>query len=194
MDTAQFFLLHHERLYGQLRELFGGLTDEQMRLRPHPRVTPIAWLFWHMASCEDALSRLLAGRALVLDDGDFLARLNLPHRNSGVGMSDEQVDLVSARVELGALRAYQAAVGRRTEELVSGLRAGELGDVPDSRHLDSLFGDNGVFGGEAGAVRRIFHGRSKGWFLGHLGLTHPREHLGQAILVKKMQGLGSGRT
>jgi hypothetical protein len=26
-----------------------------------------------------------------------------------------------------------------------------------------------------------------------LGLTHPREHFAQALLVRKMQGLGSGR-
>jgi len=193
MDTGNFFLLHHARLDAQLRDLFGGLTDDQMRRRPHPRVAPIAWLFWHMACCEDTLNRLLAGRAMVLDEENWLPRLNLTGRDAGVGMTDAQVEAVSARVDVAALRAYQAAVGRRTEELVVSLGPGELDHLPDPRQLDSLFGDDGVFTARSREVRRIFAGKTKGWFLGHLGLTHPREHLAQAILVKKMLGLGRGR-
>jgi hypothetical protein len=71
MDAIDFFVLHYGRLHRQVeRDFLHGLGDAQMRLRPHG-LNSIAWLVWHMARCEDALSIVLVGRPQVLDEEDW---------------------------------------------------------------------------------------------------------------------------
>src|SRR5262245_41993704 len=193
MDTVQFFLLHHARLFPEIEDRFSQLTDDQMRLQPHPGMSSIAWLLWHMACAEDMLNGLLAHRPFVLDEEGWLRRLNLSRREVGTGMTDDEVAELSARVDIGALRAYHAAVGRRTQEIARGLRPEHLDVVPDPSRIRQLFQDEGVFGPRARVVEQFYAGKTHGWFLGHLALTHPREHFAQALLVRKLQGLGSGR-
>jgi DinB superfamily len=193
MDTVQFFLLHHARLFPEIEDRFNQLTDDQMRLRPHPCMNSIAWLLWHMACGEDMLNGLLANRPFLLDEEGWLRRLNLSRRDVGTGMTDEGVAELSARVDIAALRAYHAAVGRRTQEIVQGLRPENLDVVPNPSQIRQLFQDDGVFGPQARAVEQFYAGKTTGWFLGHLALTHPREHFAQALLVRKILGLGTGR-
>lgn len=131
MDTVQFFLLHHARLFPEIGDRFSQLTDDQMRLRPHPSMNSIAWLLWHVACGEDMLNRLLAHRPFVLDEEGWVRRLNLSRRDVGTGMTDAEVAEFSARVDIAALRAYHAEVGRRTQEIVQGLRPEDLDVVPD---------------------------------------------------------------
>jgi hypothetical protein len=193
MDTVQFFLLHHARLSPEIEDRFGQLTDDQMRLRPHPGMTSIAWLLWHMACAEDMLNRLLAHRPLLLDEEGWLHRLNLSRRDLGTGMTDAEVAELSARIDIAALRAYHAAVRRRTQEIARGLRPEDLDVVPDPSQIHQLCHDEEIFGLQARAVEQFYAGKTHGWFLGHLALTHPRDHFAQALLVKKLQGLGTGR-
>jgi hypothetical protein len=193
MDVIQFFVLHHARLSAQIEDHFGHLTDDQVRVRPHPLMNSIAWLLWHSACCEDMLNVLLISHPLLLDEDGWFLRLNLPRRDVGTAMSTEQVSEFSNRVDVGVLRAYHAAVGLRTEQIVRDLLPQDLDVVPDSSQIHQLFHEGGVFGPQARAGEQFYSGKTKGWFLGHLGLTHPREHFAQAVLVRKMQGLGSGR-
>ncbi|MBI3326487.1 MAG: DinB family protein [Nitrospinae bacterium] len=199
MDAIQFFLLHHERLYAdherlyaQIEERFAGLSDDQMRFRPHPHANSIAWLLWHMACGEDMLNRLVANRALILDEAGWMQRLDLPRHDVGTAMTDEDVSEFSARVDIAALRAYHAAVGRRTQEIARSLRPEDLDVVPERSQIRQLCQE--IFGPNiAGVAEQYYAGNTKGWFLGHLALTHPFEHLAQAVLVRKLLGLGSGR-
>lgn len=193
MDTGQFFLLQHARLSAQIQERFSQLTDAQMRLRPHPHMNSIAWLLWHMARSEDmGINRLVANRPHVLEEEGWARRLHLSRQDMGTGMTDEEVSEFSARVDTAERRAYHAAVGRRTQEVVRGLRPEELDEVPDPAHIRQVLYEEGVLGPNAGWVAELYVGQPKGWFLGGHGLLHPRGHFSQALLVRKMQGLGSG--
>jgi hypothetical protein len=101
MDSAQGFLPLHEQMHTGIVNRFRDLTDEQMRLRPHPQVNSMAWLLWHMARSED-------------------------------------------------------------------------------------------MGPNAAWLEPLYVGKSKWWLLLQLALRHPSGHLGQATLIRKLQGLGSG--
>ncbi len=139
------------------------------------------------------LNVLLVSHPLLLDEGGWLRSLNLPRRDVGTAMTSEQVSEFSDKIDIGALRSYHSAVGQRTEQIARDLRPEDLNVVPDPSHIYQLFHEGGVFGPQASAGEQFYAGKTKGWFLGHLGLTHPREHFAQAVLVRKMQGLGSGR-
>lgn len=145
-----------------------------------------------MACCEDMLNRLVANRPLILDEAGWMRRLKLTRHDAGTAMTDEDVSEFSARVDIAALRAYHAAVGRRTEEIARSFRPEDLDVVPDRSQIHQLCQE--IFGPNiAGVAEEFYAGHTKGWFLGHLGLTHSFEHLAQAVLVRKLQGLGSGR-
>jgi len=88
-----------------------------------------------MARCEDAINVLVASRPQVLDQNGWLTRLNVSLRDVGTGMTDEEVSDLSARLDLGALRDYYHAVGRRIVEVVKSLRPQELKESPDLHRL-----------------------------------------------------------
>jgi DinB superfamily len=193
MDAIHFFLPLHELMHQQIADRFGQLTDAQMQLRPHPHMNSIAWLLWHIARSEDmGVNRLITNRPDVLASEGWASRLNLSRRDMGTGMTDEEVAEFSARVNTMALREYSVAVGRRTQEVVGSLRAETLDEVQDASHIRKILIEEGVIGPNAAWVERLYVGKTKGWLLGQLALRHPSGHLGQATLVRKLQGLGSG--
>src|SRR2546425_10047833 len=66
MDWLGFFLLRYGDLHGRLVEdLLAGLSEDQVRRRPDPRVNTIAWLLWHAARIEDVgVNGLVADRPI----------------------------------------------------------------------------------------------------------------------------------
>ncbi len=124
IDALAFFLAQHARLHladmGEERPLaervFGGLTDEQLRLRPAKGSNSLAWLLWHMARTEDAaVNAVVANRRQVFDEG-WAERLKVPRRDIGTGMTEDAVADLTARIDLSVVKAYRSAVGRRTQE------------------------------------------------------------------------------
>ena len=190
MDTLEFFLMRHENLHGRMADrLVEGLTDEQMRMRPRDDVNSVAWLMWHMARCEDVgVNRFVVDRPQVLDEEAWAPRLGVSLRQYGTGMTDDEVGDFSATVDLGALRAYWAAVGRRTTAVVKSLRPEDLDEVVDPAHLRRVLFDEQVLGPKAGWVEEFYTGKSRAWFLAHLGLTHNYTHTGEGFLVRGLLG------
>src|SRR5262250_2434446 len=101
MDAVEFFLLRYGDLHRPLvDDLLKGLSDSQIRGRPVPGVNTIAWLLWHMARIEDVgINRFFVDEAQVLDGG-WAARLGVGRRDVGTGMSDGEVEALSARIDL----------------------------------------------------------------------------------------------
>ncbi len=129
MDARDLLLDEHGRMHaasvtgdkGTLAErTFGGLSDDQMRVRPREDLNSLAWLMWHIARAEDIFSNIiLSGRDQVVDDG-WLARLKISRRDFGIGMTKPEVAELTAHVDVAALRDYRDAVGRRTQEVIRG--------------------------------------------------------------------------
>src|SRR5215212_8466610 len=128
MDALEFFLIKYESLHGdQDDRLLSGLTDAQVRSTPYPGVNSLAWYLWHMTRCEDiGVNRLVGDRPQVLFEAEWLDRLNVSLQAIGTGMADDEVSDFSTRVNLEALRAYRAAVGRQTLDVVRDLHPQDL--------------------------------------------------------------------
>jgi hypothetical protein len=185
MDAREFFLLHHGRVHAQVeKDFLHDLSEAQMRLRP-AGLNSIAWIVWHMARCEDVINVLLAERPQVLDQEDWLTRLNLSPRDVGTGMADNEVSAWSARVNLEALCGYYTAVGQSTVEVVTTLRPQALDEMPDLHRLHT----EGVFREAAMWAISEREGQTKGWWLGHLGLGHNQMHRGEALTIRGLQGI-----
>ncbi|MDQ7844200.1 MAG: DinB family protein [Armatimonadota bacterium] len=167
--------------HGRLR----GLSEEQLRLRPQGW-NSIAYLWWHMARSEDvATNVIVAGRAQLFDEGQWSERLQVPRRDIGTGMSDEEVEDLSRAVDIPALLAYRSAVGRRTREVVQALPEAEWGRVVEAALIQRAV-EQGAFTPQSMWVAELWTGKMKGWFLCWVVVGHSYMHLGQAVWVKEM--------
>jgi len=193
MDAIGFFLSRYGDIHGYLVEgLFAKLSEAQLRTRPHAGVNTISWLVWHSARIEDvAVNRFLSDRRQVLDEG-WLDRLAVPHRDVGTGMTDAQVDELSARIDLPALKGYWDAVSSRTLEVVEELRGRDLEAlVPGERVRQAVRADSAVAPGVDWLTEFWAGGRTRAWVLSQTALLHPYGHYYEARVAAGLWGVRS---
>jgi hypothetical protein len=193
MDAITFFLSRYNDLHGGLVDgLFSRLSEAQLRGRPHPGVNTVAWLLWHSARIEDvALNRFLADSSQALDEG-WLERLGVGRRDVGTGMSDAEVDELSRRIDLAALRGYWDAVTKRTLAVVETLRGTDLeAQVPGERVRSVVLSEDVVAPGAEWLTEFWAGGRTRAWVLAQMGLLHPFGHYYEARVAAGLWGVRS---
>lgn len=192
MDAIEFFRLRYDDLHKLLiDDLLRGLTDDQVRGRPQPGVNTIAWLLWHMARIEDVgVNRFVADRPQVLEG--WRDRLAVARRDVGTGMTDAEVDDLSARVDLRALRGYWDAVTARTQEVVGTLRAGDLQAAVAGERVRQVVAAEGIVAPGADWLTEFWAGgRSRGWVLSQMPFLHVYGHCFEARVTKGLWGMRS---
>jgi hypothetical protein len=193
MDAVDFFLLRYETLHRTLLDdLLRGLTDAQVRGRPHPGVNTIAWLIWHAARIEDVgVNRFVVDGVQVIDGG-WLGRLGVDRRDVGTGMTDAEVDALSARIDLAALRGYWEALTRRTLEVAATLRGQDLGVVVPADRVKRVGADEGAVAPGAEWLTEFWaNGRTRGWVLAQTPLLHVYGHYFEARVTAGLWGARS---
>jgi hypothetical protein len=191
MHAAQLFLQRYDALYNfWLADVWTCVPDDLMRRRPHPRVNAIAWILWHLTRAEDAgLNRFVADLPQVLDDGDWMRRMNAPWRHHGGGMSPAEADDLSRRIDLQALRQYSGAVYVRTREVVDRLDEIDLDAVMTAERLRPILLDEGLAHSNVEEVLENYLGWTKGKCLMNLCLTHSFQHVGQIGVIATLHGV-----
>jgi hypothetical protein len=184
MDLADFFLERHAQLHGPMTdgELLDGMTDYELRARPHG-ANSIVWLLWHVARCEDgATNFFVAEQQQVLEREPWMDRMNVLLRHRGTAMTSDEVDELSARVDVAALRAYWDAVGANTRRMVSALAAGRLDEMVTAEERRRVLVEQG-FAGPHEHVD-VLQPRPRGWFLAWPGLTHSYGHFFEGFVTR----------
>lgn len=194
MNAQQLFLQRYTVLYDfYLAGFWEAVPDDAMRRRPHPRVNSIAWNLWHLARVEDAaVNRFIADHPQVLDEGQWMQRMNLPWRHNGNGMTFAEVDELNQRVDLQALHEYAGAVHRRTCEIVPPLSAESLDETMQVGRLRLILFDEGLAGPRSAGLLDNYAGWSKGKVLMTLALTHSYQHVGEMDVIASLLGVGMG--
>jgi hypothetical protein len=204
MDLTRFFSgLHAATHAGDVYDghtpgsdrVFGGLADEQMRARPGPGLNSLVWLLWHMARTEDvAVNLVVAGQPQVFDDA-WARRMSIARPDMGTGMAADEVAALTEQADVGAVRAYRAAVGRRTRQIVRALPA-ETWDQILGLEDTARAAATGAFGpGDDwvdGVGHRPWQGHTRGEQLGNTAIRHNAHHIGEAVTVRGLAGFGLG--
>jgi len=187
MDIATFMRQRHQDLHERfLPNLQEALTEAELRQRPVAGMQPIVWLLWHMARVEDmGLSRLVWEKP-QLYDADWRKRMNTTLTHYGTSMTDEEVAHFAATVDIPTLFEYQKAVSDRTAEELKTLETNKLDEILDEATVRRVVTDEGMASEQAQWVIPHYIGKSRGWTLCHMGLTHNFRHFGQIALVRKM--------
>jgi hypothetical protein len=200
MDARDLFLEQHAAMHSAAvggnkmsaaERTFGGLTDEQMRVRPREDLNSLAWVLWHIARAEDVFVNLvLASRPQVFDEA-WAKRLGVARRDFGTGMTSPEVTGLTRQIELGALREYRDVVGRRTREIVGAFKPADWQGVTSTDALQRAAADD-AFGARAEMLVKVFSGRPRSTVLSGIALFHPAGHMGEAATVRTAGGFGAG--
>jgi DinB family protein len=200
MDAKTLFLVSHSVVHSAAvggnpasvaERTFAGLIDEQMRVRPRDDLNSLAWIMWHIARIEDImLNTVLSGRDQVFDD-TWKGRLKIMRPDFGIGMTSAEVAELSRQIDLGALRDYRDAVGRRTREIVSGFDEQNWEGEILAASLERAAA-LGAFGARREGFVKAFTGRPRAAVLSGVALLHSSGHLGEAATVRSAGGFGSG--
>jgi DinB superfamily len=203
MDLRRFFFgchaaTHDSEVYDGrspgVDRWLGGLSHDQMRVRPGPGLNSILWLLWHMARTEDvAVNLVVAARPQVFDDG-WAERMKIPRRDMGSGMTEDEVQLLTAHADIAAVRAYRRAVGRRTREVVAALPVeawDEILEVTDTARVAAAdaFGPNEWI---EGIGHPPWQGHTRGDQLGGTAIRHNAGHIGEAVTIRSLGGFAVG--
>ena len=195
MDLTRFFFschaaTHASEVYDGGASRFGrwldGLSEDQLRARPGPRLNSIVWLLWHMARTEDvAVNLVVAAERQVFDDG-WARRMNILHRHMGSGMTESEVTELTQRADVDAVRAYRSAVGTRTREVIRALRPDrwdEILTLEDTQRAAAVeaFGPNDEW--IDGVGHTPWQGHTRGDQLGSSAIRHNAGHIGEAVTI-----------
>ncbi len=201
MDARDLFLEQHAAVQSAavggnkmsvVERTLGGLTDDQMRVRPREDLNSIAWLVWHIARAEDIIvNPALAGRDQVFDDA-WVKRLGVTRRDFGIGMTSPEVWDFTRQVDLGALREYRDAVGKRTREVVGGFKTEDWEGVSQAAGLERAAAEGAFPAARSEMIVKAFTGRPRAMLLSGIALFHPSGHLGEAATVRSAGGFGTG--
>lgn len=166
-------------------EIWDGLSEDVARHIPKAADHTIAWNFWHLARIEDVTMNLLVeGSPQVFEGENWLPRLGVVNKDTGNAMSEPRIAEISARVDLGALRAYRTAVGRRTREIVQGLRPEELKKKVDPERLQRVLAEGAVEPAAMGLIE-YWGGRTTAGLLLMPPTRHNFVHLNEMLRLKQ---------
>jgi len=201
MDVRDMFLDQHAAMHSAAvggnkmsasERAFTGLTDEQMRVRPREDLNSLAWLMWHIARAEDIfINTILGVRTQLFDDDGWAKRLAVTRRDFGIGMTSAEVTELTRQIDLGALREYRDAVGRRTRDVVGGFKAQDWEGTVSADAVQRAAGE-GAFGVRTEQIVKAFPGRPRSAMLSGIALFHSAGHLGEAATVRTAGGFGTG--
>ena len=200
MDAKDLFLDQHAGVHSAAvggnkmsaaERTYATLTEEQLRVRPREDLNSIAWVVFHIARAEDIfLNPVLAGSPQVFEDG-WAKKLNVTRRDFGIGMTSAEVTELTRQIDVGALKDYRDAVGKRTREIVSGFKPQDWEGVSTAEGVQRA-ADQGGFGGRAEMLVKVFTGRPRAALLSGLALFHCSGHLGEATTIRSAGGFGTG--
>jgi hypothetical protein len=154
-----------ETAHGILDSVVGDLTQEAAtHTFPGTRMNPIAPTLAHAVYDEDFMvNKLVMGADPLLTRDGWLARTGIPDENPTLSP-----ELLAAKLDLGALREYAAAVFAEVDRALAGLSAEDM-----ERSIPPPFG-NGVRVSE---------------FLARFVANHTSAHSGEISALKGALGL-----
>ena len=165
--------------------ILNDMTEAQFRRIPRNCEHSVAWLIWHIARCEDiTMNLLVAGSPQVLSQDRWLDRIKMPICHAGNAMDEAGMAHLSDSIDVGELRGYRVAVGRRTKEIVKQLGPEDLKRKVDPARLQRVWDEAGVVEAASGIVD-YWGKRNVAGLLLMPASRHLIIHLNEALKLKR---------
>jgi len=124
MDTVDYIKNSLAFAHRALADARNG-TPEQLHFVPANGSHSIAWCLWHTARVEDLIISGRCRQAPQVWNEHWADRTGLPFGGMGTGMSDEEAIQIRIK-DVEAIRAYQEAVWKQTEEYLNSITDEDL--------------------------------------------------------------------
>jgi hypothetical protein len=165
--------------------VMNDMNEEDIRTIPPGGEHSVAWLIWHIARIEDvAMNMLVAGEAQRFHHDDWFERMKAAAQDTGNAMSAEGVSNLSATIDIGELRAYRLAVGRRTREIVQQLEPEDLKRKVNPAHLQQVLNEGAVVKPAQGLID-YWNKRDIAGLLLMPPTRHGFVHLNEALRIRR---------
>lgn len=151
-EAVQLFLAQHASLHDssiknkKANTLHDALVYnlEEDAFRAYPITSPdtknsIAWHLWHIIRIEDMAVNILIANAEQVHNPSWQERLGIEFSHSGNDMSEEEITVLSSQINFNELLAYRAAVGERTQKVISKLCPGDFLRKVEPKRIKRLF-------------------------------------------------------
>ncbi|WP_078551976.1 DinB family protein [Bacillus alkalicellulosilyticus] len=134
----------------------GTLADEivsnldEKTWRQYPVTMPntrnsIAWHLWHITRIEDmTMNLLVADDQQVLHSSNWLEKMKISYTHSGNDMSEEEIAVLSSKIDFHSLLEYREEVGKGTQEIISSLRPEQWKMKVEKHKIKRLFEEKAV--------------------------------------------------
>lgn len=117
-------------------ELWEGLDEATIRTAINEKGRTIAYGIWHSARIEDITMNILVnGGEQVINTENWIQKINSIIKDTGNELTHEEILEFSKKINIGELRNYRIAVGRRTEEIIKNF---EFSDMKRKMEKDSI--------------------------------------------------------
>ncbi|WP_110935628.1 hypothetical protein [Salipaludibacillus neizhouensis] len=87
---------------------------------------------------------LVSDKQQVLQTTNWLEKMNIPFTHSGNDMNEEEVSVLSSKIDFNSLLEYREAVGKQTQEVISLLSPGQFRMKIEQNRIKQLFDENTV--------------------------------------------------
>lgn len=157
-------------------ELWEGVDEATFKTAVGVKGRTIAYGIWHSSRIEDiTMNILVAEDNQVIDSDNWLTRINASIYDTGNSLSPDEILQFSSNVDMQELRKYRIAVGRRTREIIQGLKQNDLKRKFNDESLRKIFDIGAVLKIEASSWLVDFWGRKN--VAGILLMPVTRHHL-----------------
>ncbi|MDP4145485.1 MAG: DinB family protein [Bacillota bacterium] len=126
-------------------EIWDKLNENAISYMPTNEDVTIAWNIWHITRIEDITSNILiAGQDQVINSDNWIEKMNVKISDTGNAMKASEIMTFSESINVQQLRNYRIDVGRRTREIISGLKPEDLKEKIESPRLQRVLTEGGV--------------------------------------------------
>lgn len=168
-------------------ELWAGLDEVKIRTAINEKGRTIAYGIWHSTRIEDITMNILVnGGEQVINTGNWIEKINTTVKDTGNGLTYEEILEFSKQINIEALRSYRIAVGRRTEEIIKSLEFSDMKRKIERDRLRRIIDEGAVSEDEAAIWLIDFWGRKNvsGILLMPV-IRHHVVHINESLKAKK---------
>ncbi|HYF81864.1 MAG TPA: DinB family protein [Clostridia bacterium] len=141
-------------------ELWKDLDDTTFRTAVGVKGRTVAYGMWHSTRIEDiTMNIIVAGSNQVIDSDNWLVRIKSSIYDTGNAMNVGEILEFSKNINMQELHNYRITVGRRTREIIQGLKPTDLKRKFDDITLNKIFDIGAVSRHEAASWLVDFWGK-----------------------------------
>lgn len=108
-------------------EVWDGLDEDTFRTSVNKKGRTVAYGMWHSARIEDMTMNILAADSVqVIDEDNWIKKLNSEIYDTGNELTPPEILKFSSTINMKELYNYRIAVGKRTQEIITNLKCGDM--------------------------------------------------------------------